>query len=325
MQFYSEFTQMTPAELLAEAKNEVKAGTLMDERDILLHFIEFRQHLQQKKLAPITIRNRLVGVRSFYTSLHIEVPKLPRLGKAKPLKKNKAIPTKKDIQDVLKLCDPLEKALVLVGVSSGLAAAEITNLRIKDFINKYDDTKVTTLSLRREKVELDFITFLSPEATEAVQDYLSFRSRTSKIATEYRNNQLEKQKIRSDEGYLFVCRNVTDEYLMNHDEELRKINDNTLMHLYRRLAEKAQKTTPSGTWNVIRSHNMRKYFNSTLKNAGCSNTDVELWMGHTIGDTQEAYYEPNAESLKERYIQYMPHLLIQKEFDPLESLGIVKK
>ncbi len=42
-------------------------------------------------------------------------------------------PTKEDIQKILEVCDLLEKSLVLVGVSNGLAANEIRNLKIKDF------------------------------------------------------------------------------------------------------------------------------------------------------------------------------------------------
>jgi hypothetical protein len=63
----------------------------------------------------MTIKNHMTGVKSFYKSNYIELPFLPKT-KFKPLEKNKDIPTKEDIQEVLKVCDPLEKAVILVGV-----------------------------------------------------------------------------------------------------------------------------------------------------------------------------------------------------------------
>ena len=61
------------------------------------------------------------GVQSFYRSCDIELPSLGR-NKAKVLEKNKDIPTKEDLQEVLKICDPLERAVLLVGASSGLSS-----------------------------------------------------------------------------------------------------------------------------------------------------------------------------------------------------------
>ena len=93
---------------------------------------------------------------------------------------------------VLKVCDPLERALVLVGVSSGLSSNEIINLKIKDFKYGFDEkTNITTLKLRREKTKVDLITFLSPEASQAVQDYLNYRNKTIKTKNERRLTILE--------------------------------------------------------------------------------------------------------------------------------------
>jgi hypothetical protein len=51
-------------------------------------------------------------VKSFYQAFDVEIPKL-RGDKANPLKKHKQIPTKEDLQEVLKVCDPIEKAILL--------------------------------------------------------------------------------------------------------------------------------------------------------------------------------------------------------------------
>jgi integrase len=132
MRDYTAVIEKTPAELINEAKDEIRNGTIKSNLKLKGYLIRFRKFLQDKNSAETTIRTRIAGVKSFYGLHDIDVPKLPRRGRkarVQPKKENKVIPTKEDIQDVLKLCDPLEKAILLVGVASGLSSNEILNLK----------------------------------------------------------------------------------------------------------------------------------------------------------------------------------------------------
>ncbi|MEN6290436.1 MAG: tyrosine-type recombinase/integrase [Methanobacterium sp.] len=321
MQAFTEWTGKTPKKLLQDAEAEIKAGKLMRERNVKKYLIGFRRCLQDKNLAPTTVKGYMTGVKSFYTLFDIELPTLPRLDKkARPLEKNNRIPTKEELQEVLKICDPLEKAVLLVGAASGLSANEIINLKIKDFKQGYDEeTEVTTLTLRREKTGVDFITFLTPEASRAVLAYLKYRGRTEKTGEKRRLNQLEKQRVFNDNDYLFIRRHVYKDFIKSRSEEERRYDTDSFMKLYRFVSEKAQKNTPLGDWNLIRSHNVRKYFNSTLLNAGCDSFHVEFLMGHTLDATRAAYFRASPEKLKEIYKKYVPYLMVQKELDVSES------
>jgi integrase len=146
MQEYTEYTKKSPTELIDEAELEVDNRVKMRNCKIWHYLIGFRTHLQNKGLAPITVRNYMAAVKSFYKSLFIQVPPLPRISKARTLKENNSIPSKEDLQEVLKVCDPLEKAVLLTGVSSGLSANEIINLTVLDFKKGYDSkTGITIL------------------------------------------------------------------------------------------------------------------------------------------------------------------------------------
>jgi integrase len=318
MQDFTEYTGKDPDTLLEDAENDIKAGKLMRQRQLKRHLIGFRQYLQDEGKAPLTIKSRLTGVKSFFETFDIEIPKLPRVGKAKPLEKNNDIPTKEDLQDVLKVADPLEKAIVLCGVSSGLGANEICNLKVKDFKKGYDlKTGITILKLRREKAEFNFITFLSPEASKAILDYLEYRNRTTKEPRQI--EIIKKQNVYSDNDYLFIRRQILPEYLKKHDDNLRKLDTDALIKIYRRLADKARKSTPANDWGFIRSHNVRKYFNSALLNAGADSFFTNFMMGHTLDETQAAYFRAKPEELKEIYIKFAPFITIQKEADVSES------
>lgn len=325
-QWFTEWTGKVPEALLLEAEQEIKDGLLMRQRSIKKYLIGFRKYLQDKGNAPQTIKGYITGVKSFYTAFDIEIPKSHTAGnKAQTLKKHKDIPTKEDLQEVLKVCDPMEKAVLLVGVSSGLSAHEIINLRVKDFKRGYDPkTEITTLDLRRGKVDFDFITFLSPECSKAIQDYLTYRSRTSKINETRRLNQLEKQRVFSDNDHLFIKWHIDPSYLKNQDDDIRKLDQDSFMKVYRFISEKAQKNTLAGDWNLIRSHNMRKYFNSALLNAGADSFHVEFFMGHTLDDTKAAYFRADTEKLKEIYKKYIPFITIEKALDPEQHPDFIR-
>jgi integrase len=321
MQKFTEWTLKSPDELLVEAEEEIKRGLLPRQRSIKRYLTGFRKYLQDERYAPLSVKSYMTGVKSFYQSFDIEIPKLPRAGnRAQTLQENNEIPTREDLQEVLKFCDPLERAIILVGASSGLSAQEIINLKIRDFKKGFDAaSKITTLRLRREKVQFEFITFLTPEASQAVQDYLDYRDRTVKVDGIKKLEHIKKQKVLDGSGYLFIMRKVSSGFLKNQDEGLRQINEISLLKIYRRISEKAMKNTQKGHWNLIRSHNVRKYFNSTLLNAGADSYHVDFWMGHKQDETRSAYFRASAEKMRDIYKKFVPFLTISKEMNVSES------
>lgn len=316
MSNFTEFTGRTPGQLLDEARAEVRAGKLLSERSLRKQLVGYRKHLQDRKLAPTTIKLYLAGVVSFYRTNDLEVPKLPRNTKARPLQAHNEIPTKEQLMDVIKVADLLEKAVVLAGCSSGLATEELTRLTVGQFKNGYDlETGITTIKMRRTKSDTDFITFFSPEASRAIQDYLNDRDRADEKHNTRQEQRRDKQRVLSDSGYLFVMKSIPEEYLEAKDESIRSYNCDKFSKLYRRLSARAGKSTGKGVWNVIRAHNMRKYYNSTMLNAGADSFFVEYTMGHTLDETRAAYFRPDPEKLKETYMRYVSALTVLPALD----------
>ena len=139
MRAYTEFLNKTPEQIIMESEEDIKSGKLMRERRIFNELREFREDLEKSGIAPLTMRSRVTGVRSFFTFYNIQLPVLPRYAKkASPQLKNRDIPTKEDIQEIISIADPLEKAIILIGVSSGLAVNEISNLKVQEFLDGYD-------------------------------------------------------------------------------------------------------------------------------------------------------------------------------------------
>jgi site-specific recombinase XerD len=315
---------MSPTELIDEVEAEQigSASIPMRKRKINDQILDFKDFLDTQSLAPMSIANRMKAVNSFYKHYYIQIPISPRSEKlVLPLEENTIIPTKEDIRKVLEIADPLEKAIVLVGASSGLAVADICNLKLGDFNNGYDpDTGITKLRLRRVKTNFDFITFLTPETSKAVKAYIDFRNRIIK-KEKRRAKQIDKQKTVNDYGYLFVCRHVPDEYLTTHDENLRKLDESTIISMYQSLAEDARINYKFGSWNTFRSHRLRKWFNNQLKKAGCDLETKEFLMAHRTRESRGSYNAQgqDPDGLKEKFKNFIPFLTIEKSLDISES------
>lgn len=321
IQGYTEFTGKCPEELIKESEQEIKSGLLMRERNISSYLIGYRELLEESGKAPMTVKSRITAICGFYTFYDIQLPYIPKsTQKARPELKRKEIPTKDDIREILSICNPLEKALLLVGVSSGLSVSDICNLRVSDFVNGLDGiTGITTLHLVRQKTNYEFYTFLSPEATNAVSEYLDWRNRKGKTDNTRRSNQLKKINVTNMNGYLFIVQMVPDQYLKitreKDKEELRKFDEVGIIAIYRRLSEEARKNAPKGDYNLIRSHNLRRFFNSTLLAAGAPIFYVDYFLGHQLDATREAYFRADPKSLKAEYAKYVQYLTIEKQLD----------
>jgi integrase len=245
----------------------------------------------------------MTGANSFYRCNDIDLPNLNNRKQfsPKPLKKNSLWVEKTDIQAILEHAGVRDRAIILIMVSSGLAQSDVLALRVKDVKEGYDEaTGITTLSVRRIKTEYDFTTFLSPEAGRAVLSWI-----------ELRNQKHEKFKIRSDDDFLFIKRDVPDSYLKTYDDRERLLDKYGLMAIFRRLSAVTGRETEKGTWSLVRAHNLRKYFNSTILNNGGDIFFVDYLMGHKIDQMHEAYYRADPVKLREKYMRYLPFLSIE--------------
>jgi integrase len=317
LQKYLDFTGMTPDELLNEAEDEISGNVKPRNYQ---HTKRVKAFLVSLDCADTSKRNILNAVKCFYDFADVTLPKNIKVEKVETLDENSIHIERDDIAKALTVADPLERAVMLVGLSAGLAQADIFNLKMSDFKTGYDpETGITTLKLVRVKTGVKFVTFLTPEASEAVLDYLAFRNRSPTLSesrtSQYRKDQLSKQKVYSDIGYLFIMRHIDDEFLETRNENLRMFEERTFTKMYERLAEKCGKVNPEG-YNIVRSHNMRKFFVTTLRNEGFDFKFVDQMAGHKEDAVDRAYYNyKDADKLRERYKKCIPYLTIEKHLD----------
>ena len=326
--YFCNLVEKKPKELIEEAEQEIREGKLLRERGYFKYFQNFEQMLQAKDYAPHTIKALVYGVKAFYQYYQIfELPKELRrkTNHVEGLEENEeAKLTKSDIKDMLSVCRYLrDRAIILTLSSSGLGGAEAKNLTLGDFFKGYDTkTGICELSLTRVKTGYRFTTYLSPEASQIIREYLKIERGVSeedfekylKLAKENKNEEMKKPlftELRREDGKRKDGKRATE----------KKLTDSAWIRIFQGIAQRLGKYKLNGSKQVIyhkyHAHLLRKFFNTQMKEAGTPDMAVELMLSHK-SQTREAYFKTT--QLKEIYMKYMPSVIIHPtETHVLES------
>lgn len=294
LNLYTDFNNKEFLDLIIEAETEETNKIRWKNRKLKQRLIKFRNFLTanyRKNYAKTTF-SRIV---TLYRHYDIEVHDLPtqsskNFNESPPITYND-LPDKSIIKKALRKSDSQMKAIILFMASSGCARRETLNLTIEDFINATRDYHnsnniedvlkilkkkrkvIPTFKMKRQKTNKYYFTFCTPEATKAIIKHLSER-----------NNLNPSSKI-----------------FPIHPESLSRnfIKINSELKLGK-----------SGTYNRFRSHNLRKFHASSLKNDGMLIDDINSMQGKSRNITDEAYFFENPEALKKKYLSHINAVII---------------
>ena len=246
----------TPGELRMYAKRKVKEDATEWLDDIEGTLAGFENWLNEKpkafpkseipmKLAPNTVARYIAAVRSFFGAYNIPMPKGKGRREPQVLVENNHRLTKEIVREAIKYADVREKAIILTMMTSGMGDSEILNVRVGDFVRGrgYNpdsisdlvswvneekrkceeaikegnlDYGITRFDVRRKKTQIDYMSFITPEGTLAILDYLAWRNRASGYSDSHKGTgriREEKRKVRTSEDYLFIKKDVPEYYL----------------------------------------------------------------------------------------------------------------
>ncbi|HUX55909.1 MAG TPA: tyrosine-type recombinase/integrase [Bacteroidales bacterium] len=288
---FTKFHSMTMEQLIEESEEDQVNKVVPRKQRLIKRLNDFNSYLIEQEYSPNARALYLTAVKSFYKNYGVIVPRIGQTKKKRRIKVENQWTgfTREEISRHLKAHTGLrDKALILLISSSGLAKKEVRNLIRADFENAQDSDGVTTFRLRREKTGFDFYTFCSPEATRAINDYLKSRTDSNK--------------------YLFVTQ-MGD-----------KIKEETWSFIFKNLNKRLGIKRDDNQFSQTRSHNYRKWFNSTLQNNGCPMWFVDFCMAHETSEVRAHYHLADPEKLKEIYVKYMHLLYIEdKSFEVLKD------
>ena len=302
---YSQQQESSLYDLIMEADNEEDDGIRWKHRKLKKRLISYMNYLKQTRKIS-SAKTYLNIVKSFYYYHEIEIQQLPKLN----LKNSNVsdpilyseLPDREIIQKALRVSDHLMRALILFLVSSGMSKVDARKLTIQDFItatgdyhNETDIIKVLdsledkkdiipTFRLRRTKTNKYFITFITPEATKELIDYLRFRN--------------EKKPIQNTDP-LFQIGKVT--YTLRFEA----INE-------------ALRLGKVGSYNRFRGHMLRKYHASNLEKAGMNRYQINVLQGKSNGAVDDVYFLEDTEHLREEFVKYMHCLIFNSDVNMVD-------
>ena len=292
---FCKLTQKTPIELLETAEKEQETRTPPRELSLRKWLKQYEELNHQLGRSGATYENRVSVIKGFFLENEIDVPK-KRHGKRKKSKEKFKIKNKRkaltpaDILEAVNNCTTRrQKAMILTQASSGLAIGDLIRLTLKDYENGLisigESKQICMFHFKegRQKTGIEFYTFISFEAVEAINNYLQY-----------------ERKPHFKTPYLFT--NVFEDRGVSEfafQEDLRKLN--------KRLGHKHNK---EGLFRPITSHMFRKFFNTRLANTEMGYEARKTMMGHVIPGVDDNYYLSHPDDLRELYIKYMPALLI---------------
>lgn len=209
-------------------------------------------------------------------------------------------PTKNDIKRLLQYADVKMKTAILMLSSSGMRIGELMNLQINDIhLDNHIKGEPLRLYLRNTKTGTNRVAWISPEATESLQEWLITRDRY--IKTRDKRNFTNNKKV---DNKLIPCHKKTVEkgFLLLTD----KIG----------LCSQDKVTG----FHKFTLHQLRKFFNSQLKfEAKLPERVVEIFMGH-VGYLNGTYDQITERRLFEYYKEGMHSLLINEGFTDHQSV-----
>ncbi|MGB9979413.1 tyrosine-type recombinase/integrase [Methanobacterium sp.] len=304
LKVYCQFTGKTPTQLIEEAEEDEENRIRMKNRRIKKDIMKYLVYLREQNRSPNYITNLIATVKSFYGEYEIELPRIRcNIKQEEELITTEDIINKKHIQKVLKYCNTKFKAIILLMMSSGMGSSEIRHLTFNNFITSQGITikepfdidelleilekkrnEIGTWSIRRFKTNMPYVTFNSPESTAAIIDYLHYR-------TEHIN---PAKHVKNVDDFLFEARG-------------KQMSLRGIMAYFERLNDKC-KFGYLGRQRFFRSHGIRKFFASTLKNHGMDTIDAEWLIGHKLPMVTGTYIKPDIYRLKKEYMDILPHL-----------------
>lgn len=313
----------TPEQLIEEALDEEMAFPPIHEsnRKMTKRFMKFKTWVDEQGWTGESKIVTFNCIKTLYRDLGVKIPEKMKF-KVKVEKKDmieiEDLPSKDDILRAYHATNLRTKAIILLGLSSGLSGIDIRYLKISALMLEFRKYGVEEMNIeemyqvaqkneiipmldgKRKKNDNKYRTFCSPEAVRAIMNFLRLHPPKSEDDYVFRNKAIVKDedgvKIRDKDG------KVVREY--------KQLNDDNFFRVFTRLNEKIGFGNRKREGKVL-PHSLRRLFASLAIENDVSFVKTEFMLGHDLPKTQRSYYKqmrPNV--MREAYLTILPSLIV---------------
>ena len=287
------------------------------ERMVIEFVLKEKQRAEQRAIANGTINNTLKPIKLLLEMNDVVGVNWKKIKRLLPSARRFAldrIPTMDEIHKIKEHSDVRGKALTLVLCTSGIREGAIEYLTVRNLKPVRIDTAADVggggggrtlgkLTVYEGELDEEYITFITPEAYEAVQSYLVWRREHGETITD--DSPLFRDKFDP-----LVTAYLT--YGGGKPEEPKIMTGATIRVYYNRLFYECGFRTSPKRRHEFTVHGFRKWFKTRCENAGVKPIITELLMGHSVG-ISDSYYRPTEKDLIEEYLKAVDALTISNE------------
>ena len=214
--------------------------------------------------------------------------------------------TREEISKMLEVCDERVKALILFLASTGVRIRAIVDLKLEDLtsIPNYDLYQVKVYSDSKQS----YCTFATPEASKAINTYLSYRERYGEKLTR-KSPVFRDQFDRNDPDSIHIVKPLK---LRTVERLISRAIEKSGLRTVQRQTELQNNEHGKIRKDVRLTTGFRKFFDTQLIYADVRPAIKEIFMGHSIG-LDDNYFKPSEKDVSEEYLTAVDWLTINEE------------
>jgi integrase len=204
--------------------------------------------------------------------------------------------TREEIQKLLGFANPRERAMMFI-MTCGVRRGGLAALKIANFDVFEKDSNIGMVWVYARAKRWRYFTLLTPEATQAVQDYLKWRN-------DHGEKLDPEAPLIRDKFDVFTARRTRP----------RALKPGTVGRTMARLLQQAS----ISDFRISPDHSFRHFFDTMVINANVNERFKKYWMGHKSGlGLDSRYYDPRSpdsrKALLSEFLKAVDMLTINEE------------
>lgn len=317
---------MMPEELIDEALEEEVAFPPIHEsnRKMTKRFMKFKAWIDNYGYKGSSKIVMYSYIKTFYRDLGVKIPDKMKF-KVKVEKEDMIevddLPSKDDILRAYHATSLRTKAIILLGLSSGLSGIDIRHLKISSLMQEFQKYGLKDMNIeemyqiaqkneivpmldgKRIKNGVAYRTFCSPEAVRAIMNYLRLHPPETEDDYVFRIKKL----VRDENN------NIVKDKNGNSIKKYKQIDEGTFFRVFTRLNNKIGLGDKKRESKVL-PHSLRRLFASLVVEMDVNFVKAEFMIGHELSKTRRSYYkQTRPEVMREAYLTVLPSLTVLED------------
>jgi hypothetical protein len=296
------------AKFLERALNDHKWA-----HDCLIRYINYLKNDTTRNLSGGSVNNYYAPIRLFYEANGINLNG-KWISKGLPPAShiaNDRAPTLEELRKLVEYPDRRIKVIVYVMASSGIRVDAWNYLKYKHITPLYspqNDKVVIAAKLKIYDTKPDpYYTFCTPEAYQAIEEYMQFRASHGEKITPESWVLRDKFLTTADKGA------GGSRSLATHPQKLSVSGVKQILSRALRAQNIRQRPLAEGErrYEFKSSHGFRKYYKSNAERI-MHPLNIEILMDHKTG-VSDSYYRPTEQELLDDYVRAIDYLSVNRD------------